>query len=87
MAVSGKNRHYGLRDIQRRHFNAMALRCSYGPDAEPIIQRLIAQTPAVIERVSAELPERFPAKVADRIFEGLRKTVAALEAMPLKLAS
>lgn len=85
MAVSGKNRHYAFRDIQRRHFNAMAPRCSYGNDAEPIIERLIAETPGVIERVSAELPEGFPAKVSDRIFEGLRKTIAALEAMPAKL--
>ena len=80
MALSGKNRHYAFRDIQRRHFNVMASRCSYGPDAEPILQRLIAQTPGVIERVSADLPEGFPAKVSDRIFEGLRKTVAALDA-------
>jgi serine/threonine-protein kinase HipA len=85
MAVSGKNRHYALRDIQRQHFNAMAPRCSYGRDAEPIIERLIAETPAVIERVSAELPEGFPAKVSDRIFAGLRKTVAALDAMPIRL--
>ncbi|SOE93500.1 serine/threonine-protein kinase HipA [Burkholderia sp. D7] len=84
MAVSGKNRHYAFRDIQRRHFNAMAPRCSYGRDAEPIIQRLIARTPGVIERVSGELPEGFPARVADRIFEGLRRTVAALEAMPAR---
>jgi serine/threonine-protein kinase HipA len=62
----------------------MAPRCSYGRDAEPIIQRLIAQTPDVIERVSAELPEGFPARVSDRIFEGLRTTIAALEAMPAK---
>jgi len=84
MAVSGKNRHYAFRDIQRRHFNAMAPRCSYGRDAEPIIQRLISRTPGVIERVSGELPEGFPARVADRIFEGLRRTVAALEAMPAR---
>ena len=87
MAVSGKNRHYAFRDIQRRHFNAMAPRCSYGRDAEPIIQRLIAKTPGVIERVSAELPEGFPARVADRIFEGLRRTVAALDAMPARLVA
>jgi serine/threonine-protein kinase HipA len=85
MAVSGKNTHYAFRDVQRRHFNAMAPRCSYGQDAEPIIQRLIVQTPGVIERVSAGLPEGFPARVAERIFAGLRKTVAALEAMPARL--
>jgi serine/threonine-protein kinase HipA len=85
MAVSGKNRHYAFRDIQRRHFNAMAQRCSYGRDAEPIIQRLIADTPAVIARVAGELPEGFPPKVSNRIFEGLRKAVEMLEAMPVKL--
>ncbi|QIE27690.1 Serine/threonine-protein kinase toxin HipA (plasmid) [Caballeronia sp. SBC1] len=87
MAVSGRNRHYAFRDIQRRHFNAMAPRCSYGRDAEPIIQRLIEDTPGVIERVSAELPEGFPARVADRIFEGLRRNVAALDAMPARLVA
>jgi serine/threonine-protein kinase HipA len=85
MAVSGKNRHYACSDIQRHHFNAMAPLCSYGQDAEPIIQRLIARTPDVIERVSADLPEGFPAGVADRIFEGLRRTVAILDAMPANL--
>jgi serine/threonine-protein kinase HipA len=82
MAVLGKNRHYGLRDIQRRHYNAMAPRCSYGRNAEPIMERLIAETPGVIERVSAQLPDKFPAKVSDRIFAGLRDSVARLEAMP-----
>ncbi len=84
MAIAGKHRHYAFRDIQRRHFNAMAPRCSYGNTAEPIIQRLIADTPRVIEQVAAQLPDDFPAKVSDRIFDGLRKTVAALEAMPDK---
>ena len=64
--------------MQRRHFNTMALRCSYGADAEPLIQRLTEQTPEVIERVSAELPERFPGKVAERIFKGLKNSAAKL---------
>lgn len=82
MAVTGKHRHYGLRDVQRRHYNAMAPRCSYGRNAEPIIERLIADTPDVIERVTAQLPDKFPAKVSDRIFAGLRDSVARLNAMP-----
>jgi serine/threonine-protein kinase HipA len=47
-----------------------------------LIQRLIEQTPEVIARVSAELPERFPGKVAERIFKGLKSSVAKLEKMP-----
>ncbi|NYH17221.1 type II toxin-antitoxin system HipA family toxin [Paraburkholderia bryophila] len=81
MAMWSRNKHDAFRDVQRRHFNTMALKCSYGADAEPLIQRLIAQTPEVIERVSAELPERFPAKVAERIFKGLKSSAAKLEKM------
>lgn len=84
MAVMGKNRHYAFRDVQRRHYNAMAPRLSYGNDAEQLIQRLIEQTPDVIEHVAAELPERFPWKVADKIFGGLRNSVAKLEGMPAR---
>jgi serine/threonine-protein kinase HipA len=47
-----------------------------------LIQRLIEQTPEVIARVSAELPERFPAKVAERIFKGLKSSAAKLGTMP-----
>ena len=82
MALWSRSKHDAFRDVQRRHFNTMALKCSYGAHAEPLIQRLIEQTPAVIERVSAELPERFPGKVAERIFKGLRNSAAKLDAMP-----
>ncbi|KXU88743.1 toxin HipA [Paraburkholderia monticola] len=82
MGLWSRSKHDAFRDVQRRHFNAMALKCSYGADAEPLIQRLIEQTPGVIERVSAELPERFPGKVAERIFKGLQNSAARLETMP-----
>ncbi|MFM0732044.1 type II toxin-antitoxin system HipA family toxin [Paraburkholderia sediminicola] len=82
MAMWSRSKHDAFRDVQRRHFNTMALRCSYGANAEPLIQRLIEQTPAVIARVSAELPERFPGKVAERIFKGLKRSAATLDKMP-----
>ncbi|SOF01589.1 HipA N-terminal domain-containing protein [Burkholderia sp. OK233] len=82
MAMWSRSKHDAFRDVQRRHFNTMALRCSYGANAEPLIQRLIEQTPEVIARVSAELPERFPGKVAERIFKGLKNSAAKLDAMP-----
>ncbi|RKF38837.1 type II toxin-antitoxin system HipA family toxin [Paraburkholderia fungorum] len=82
MAMWSRSKHDAFRDVQRRHFNAMAPRCSYGANAEPLIQRLIEQTPEVIARVSAELPERFPGKVAERIFKGLKTSAARLDAMP-----
>ncbi|BAO88420.1 type II toxin-antitoxin system HipA family toxin [Caballeronia cordobensis] len=82
MAIPGKSRHYGFRDVKRRHFNAMALKCGFGESAEPIIQRIVERTPAVIDEVAAQLPEDFPQRVAERIFAGMRKSLAALEAMP-----
>jgi serine/threonine-protein kinase HipA len=82
MAMWSRSKHDAFREVQRRHFNAMAPRCSYGANAEPLIQRLIEQTPEVIARVSAELPERFPGKVAERIFKGLKTSAARLDAMP-----
>jgi serine/threonine-protein kinase HipA len=81
MAMWSRSKHDAFRDVQRRHFNTMALRCSYGANAEPLIQRLIEQTPEVIARVSAELPERFPGKVAERIFKGLKSSAARLDKM------
>lgn len=82
MAISGKSQHYAFREIQRRHFNAMALKCGFGESAGPIVQRIIERTPAVIDEVAAQLPKDFTPRVAERIFDGLCKSVAALEAMP-----
>ncbi|MFM0099092.1 type II toxin-antitoxin system HipA family toxin [Paraburkholderia nemoris] len=82
MGMWSRSKHDAFRDVQRRHFNTMALRCSYGANAEPLIQRLIEQTPEVIARVSAGLPERFPGKVAERIFKGLKNSAAKLDTMP-----
>ena len=81
MAVTGKNRHYLIKDIQRRHFNAMA-QAILGVSAEPLIQDLLARTPAVIEQMGASLPRGYPARVAEAILEGLRAAAQRLEAMP-----
>jgi serine/threonine-protein kinase HipA len=82
MGMWSRSKHDAFRDVQRRHFNTMALKCSYGASAEPLIERLIEQTPNVIDQVSADLPERFPARVAERIFKGLRNSAAKLAKMP-----
>lgn len=82
MAVAGKNRHYLLKDIKRRHFNAMARRCGYGASAEPLIQKIVARTPGAIEEVAAKLPAGFPQRIADAIFKGLRESAAQLAGMP-----
>lgn len=82
MAVEGKNRHYQLKSIQRRHFNHMAYRHGYARGAEPVIRQLLERTPSVIESVRAELPPDFPSQVADAILNGLASSAQALAQMP-----
>ena len=82
MSVRGKNRHYLVRDIQRRHFNEMAARCGLGETAEPLIKDVLAATPAVIASVQKNLPKGFPQRVLDAILKGLSKSARQLEAMP-----
>lgn len=82
MALLGKNRHYLAHNIQRRHFNSTAKKVGYGDTAEPLIQDIIARTPAVIAKVRADLPAGFSEKVADRILDGLLAAAQALERMP-----
>ena len=84
MAVSGKNRHYLMKDVQRRHFNTMAAQCFQGPTAEGLIEDILDRTLDVIEAVTAHLPPDFPARVADGILEGLADSAKRLDAMPAK---
>jgi hypothetical protein len=42
------------REIERRHFNAIARQCGFGADMESIIDDVVAKTPTVIETVGAE---------------------------------
>jgi serine/threonine-protein kinase HipA len=82
MAVHGKNKHYLLKDIQRRHFNAMAARCGVGQSAESLITDILAATPAVIASVQKNLPKGFPQRVLDTVLTGLSKSAKQLAAMP-----
>ena len=82
MAVLGKNRHYAMSQIQRRHFNNTARKLGYADSAEPIIMDILARTPAVVAEVSASLPESFSQRVADSILGGLEEAARKLQTMP-----
>lgn len=82
MALTGKNRHYHMHAVQRRHFNSTARKLGYGADAETLIQDLVARTPAVVAQVQRQLPQGFSQQVADKILGGLLEAAKALEAMP-----
>jgi len=82
MAVLGKNKHYHFKDIQRRHFNNMAVRLLNRTDAEDLMEELIKKTPIAIESVRDKLGVDFPEHVAQSIFEGVLSTANRLGAMP-----
>lgn len=81
MALSGRNRHYRIRDIRRRHFNSTARLLGYADSAEPIVQQVIERTPAAIAQVHAELPPDIDPAVVDAILGGVQKAAHALQAM------
>ncbi|MFP4895097.1 type II toxin-antitoxin system HipA family toxin [Paraburkholderia sp. EG304] len=74
MAVRGKNVHYLLNQIQRRHWVAEGQRVGFSAtDVEALIDQLSAQTETVIDTVSSQLPADFPLDVADAVFDGMRR--------------
>ena len=83
MSVRGKNKHYLLKDIQRRHFNEMGARCGLGETAEPLIEEILAATPAVVASAQKNLPRNFPQRVLDAILKGLSQSARRLGAMPI----
>lgn len=82
MAVSGKNRHYHLATIMRRHFNATAAKCGWGENVEDIIGELLSKVDGAIETVAKQLPPGFPEDVATAIFNGMRTQAKRLQEQP-----
>lgn len=79
MAALGQNRHYEWSRILRRHWVSTARACGIAEDvAQAMIDELVANTPAVIARVTAALPTTFPAQVADAVFTGMRGAATRL---------
>ena len=78
MALLGKNRHYHVHHIERRHFNSTAKKVGYGESAETLLDELIARTPGVVAQVQAELPGDFSQRVADKVLDGLLASARSL---------
>lgn len=79
MAVPGKNPHWKMREVLRRHWNESARRNGLGESAETLMKEIVEKTPTVIEKVEGELPPQFPVRVADSIFAGLRDAAELLD--------
>ncbi|MEV4782500.1 type II toxin-antitoxin system HipA family toxin [Burkholderia sp. LMU1-1-1.1] len=80
MALLGKNKHYRFADVQRRHFNSTAAKCFLRADAEDVIESVLARTSGAIEAVAARLPSGFPARVAETVFAGIKRSAQQLDA-------
>ena len=81
MAVRGRTKHYAIDEIHRRHFNSTAQQCGIGPDMESIIDETVRVTPSVLEVVAAQLPDRFPQRLFDKVANGLNRSAKQLASM------
>jgi len=82
MSMHGKHKHYLIKDIRRRHFNETAAKCGLGETAEPIINKILSQTPEVLGSVQGKVPKDFPQQVLDTILNGLSESAKRLDSMP-----
>jgi serine/threonine-protein kinase HipA len=84
MAVRGKNAHWKMNAIQRRHWVALGSRhgvvTADGRPAEALLDDLVVRTPEVITRIQGELPEGFPQALANSILDGLAQASKQLRA-------
>ncbi|HEI6740405.1 TPA: type II toxin-antitoxin system HipA family toxin [Legionella pneumophila] len=73
MALYGKNIHYKIDGIQKRHFIETAKYVKYSKiKAAQIFEQVIDRIDSAIDEVSRQLPNHFPEKIADPIFKGMR---------------
>lgn len=77
MAVRGKNTHYELAGIHRRHWDHVANLAGI-KDAAEIIADLVTTAPSVISAVQLRLPKGFPGAVAEKIVAGFEQSLARL---------
>lgn len=78
MALRGKNKHYLLTEIKRRHFIEAATHAGIGKETERLVEEIVERTPHVLDEVQKTLPKGFPTEIGDPIFSGVREQVAKL---------
>lgn len=80
MSLIGKNRHYHLHTVQRRHFLSTAEAAQYSINImENLLEDMLSQVEQVIEVVRNQLPENFPAAISESIFAGMLNMKKRLE--------
>ncbi|MGJ7579195.1 type II toxin-antitoxin system HipA family toxin [Variovorax sp. RHLX14] len=78
MALRAKSAHWGLTDIQARHWDGVAKQAGLG-DARALGDEISAQLPDVLRTVESELPPGFPPALAESIFDGMTTTAQRLQ--------
>lgn len=85
MALRNKNVHWKVNEIQSRHWVDVGRRLGVvtadGRGVEALIGEVAAQTPGVVDAVSAALPKGFPQGVAGPILKTLLATGRRLQAV------
>ena len=77
MGVKGKSLHRKIQEIRPYHWDWAAKLAGLG-DATELIEEVTAQVPQVLDLVEREIPEDFPKKIRDAIFEGIRNQAKKL---------
>ena len=70
MALRRKNTHYHLHEITTRHWQTLAPQSGV-PGAFDHMVGLVLQVPEALQRIAAELPDRFPQRVFKPIRAGM----------------
>jgi len=79
MAV-GTQRHYVIKEITARHFIQTAEKARLGSQvALDVIDEVIASSPKAVSMVESQLPNDYPAPLAEAVFAGIARRVTMLE--------
>jgi len=74
MSINSKNKHYKVKEIQKRHLINHATKSGLGEEkADFMINEIASKTLKVIDEVKKMLPDKFPQSVSNAIFSGLQK--------------
>jgi len=79
MAFRSLHAHYKLKEIYPRHFHSAAKKLGLQGEVDSMIEEILAATPTVIATVSAMVPEKFPQKIAETIFAGLKDSADKIQ--------
>lgn len=73
MALKGESNHYHWHNVQRRHFISAAKDAGYSTEkAETILDEILNKVDIVIEKISKQLPHKFPKQISQSIFDGMQ---------------